>query len=147
MDYIKLQIEALKHVIKQDRSVRFCCDGDFVIITADGYTAFRIPKKYMILNLGMIQEMDSLKDYFVRKDGEMEGHIFPAVYKIDGKNVLKIKSEDSVPVYVRKSLFDMFYDSQKIFCTTPVSPVQLVNDITGEIEAVILPTRVTSDDF
>lgn len=142
MDYIKLQIDALKHFIKQDRAVRFCLDGDFVVITSDGYTAFRMPSKYVVLNLDMIQKMDSLKDYFVRKADEKPGHIFPAVYRVGSDNFLKIVCENSDPVYVRKHLFDMFYDSQMIFCTSPVSPVQLVNDVTGEVEAIVLPARV-----
>ena len=49
--------------------------------------------------------------------------------------------DSSTFVYVRKSFIDPYFEDQTLYAESRLSPVKMVNNITGEVEAVVLPTR------
>ena len=139
MNYEKAQVEALKGAISQNKTVRCCIDGDYVIFTTDGYTAFRIPKKQCFIDFSKLQTFPALRDYFVHKDGFDPGSISNVLY--DNGRVAKITSGNKEPVYVKKSLLNKYFDSQALLVGSPLDPVQLVGNVANEIEAIVLPVR------
>lgn len=147
MNTSKLQIELLRHLTTQTKRVRYCRSGNNFIFTPDGFSAFSIPQKICYLNVEKIPTMISLPGFFelTKKDRVVE-FTKELVKSPDGllcRLQLKdcTREDSSTFVYVRKSFIDTYFEDHTLYAESRLSPVKMVNNITGEVEAIVLPTR------
>lgn len=137
----KLQIEAFKELIGRSKVLRYSPDGNMVYFSFDGHRAFAVPKKDVCIDLDKAALFDDMKKFFKldEKDTEVKqtGHCditWKDKYLIElaGKNF---------SVWVNKAFFDRYYDGQKIYCSSPVSPIKFMSQVGETVEAIILPVR------
>lgn len=71
-DYMKLQIEVLKSLNKEETAdrVRVCIDDLDVLIAPDGYRAYRIPAVWFYLDPSKMQTMNVLKNVMNTEHGQ-----------------------------------------------------------------------------
>lgn len=71
-DYMKLQIEVLKLLNKEETAdrVRVCVDDLDVLITPDGMRSYRIPAYKFYLDANKIREFNSLKNIMNTEHGQ-----------------------------------------------------------------------------
>lgn len=142
MNYAKLQMESIKALASQSYAVAYTTYAGMVFFTNDGYSAFGIPNEMCFLNLSKARRLDRLKDYFAI-DSKKDKLVKKTKIQLQDSRgvILKLKAENDFSVYVRRFLFEKFFDGHTLYCAGPTEPVKMVNDVTNQVEALVLPIR------
>lgn len=138
----KLQIELFKNLVNRSRTVAYCKVDQEVYFTMDGYTAFYLPEVDVCLDLGKMQALESMKELFVVSEKDLEVHKTKTIRELNRGELGYEMKCDQFSVFANKNLFDKYYGGHKLFCESPKSPIKLVSNVTGKVEALVLPVKV-----
>ena len=143
MNTSKLQIETVKAMTTQSSRVYSSeLEGD-VILTFDGYSAYRLSPAQCCVDLSKAKKLDTMKDFFLLGKDDKQVSKSPLQYCTRDGILYGFKGENFT-VWVKKALYEKFADDQEVWCSSPISPVKLVSKVTGKVEAIVLPTRTNS---
>ena len=142
----KLQIELFKNLVYRTRTVAYCKGDQEVYFTMDGYTAFSLPEMDVCLDLGKMQMLESMKELFVISEKDQEVSKIKTIRELRmGEFCYEMKC-DQFSVFAKKTLFDKYYDNHRLFCESPELPIKLVSNVTGKVEALVLPVRIRESE-
>ena len=108
----------------------------------DGYTAFSLPEMDVCIDLRKMQTLESMKELFVVSEKDQEVNKTKTILELNRSELGYEMKCDQFSVFAKKALFDKYYGDHRLFCESPLSPIKLVSNITGKVEALVLPVKV-----
>lgn len=137
-DSNKLQTEIFKKVLVRNTHARYSDDDGFVCFTADGYSAFRIPKNDVCIDLSKMMRLDNLKDHFYIGETAKEIKITKICEHTPKDMLIKLEG-NGVEVWAAKRFIDQYYDDQRLYIELESTPIKFVSMVTDKVEAIVLP--------
>lgn len=142
MNIGNLQIEAFKALVTGRGPVRYCADGDRVLITMDGFSGFSVPEKSLYINLNKVGTFDSMKGYFTLSEKDVPVKITKVFMNTLDGVLVRMKSE-KFDVWIKKSFYEKYgKDATTAYCAGPREPVKFVGLSENMVESIVMPVRV-----
>ena len=139
---IELQIELFKNVLNLERMTAYdLLDDGRIAFTKDGFSAFAIPQHQCFIDLTKIRKLEILKSIFLLTDEDKPVKLTKIEANTSHGQLVKLKS-DTFDVWCKKAFFLKYYGDQDIYCSGSCGAIKFLNNISGKVEAFILPFRV-----
>lgn len=148
MNISKIQRTILNRMLSNE-SVRIEKTTKDVFVTTNGFWAARIPLKNVCFNLDKCTDFNHLIDFFEIKENDVPLKCTKIMKKASNGILLKFVSEtnnsktENFEVWIEKKLLDICGEIN-LLGSSPINPVKLKNLVTGQIDAIVMPTRNVS---
>ena len=144
MDTGKYQKEVLNRLLKNDL-VRVDIVGENSFVSTDGFSAVRIPLKNVCFNLDRCANLKNLHEFFELSQEDYPLKFSKIMKQTPNGVLMKLVPENSsFVVWVSKKLLDVCGESN-LFGSSPIQPVKCQNQISGQIDVVVMPTRTSEE--
>lgn len=138
-----LQIETFKALVTGDKAVRYCVDGERVLLTMDGYSAFAVPEKSLCIDLKKMSPFEAIKPHFTLTENDVPVKITNVFMSGNGGTLVRMKS-DTFDLWIKKAFYEKYgKDSLAAYCAGPREPVKFTGISSDVVDAIVLPVYVS----
>lgn len=144
MNTAKVQKEVLNRLLSNDPVRIQKLDKD-VFVSTNGFWATRIPIKNVCFNLEKCTEFNKLSEFFLLDQKDVPLKFTKTMKETPDGVLMKLVPENATfEVWVSRKLLNICGEIN-LFGSSPIQPIKCQNQITGQIDVVVMPTRVLDE--